>query len=141
MAVPLVACAGGAPLVRPASEDPSNPAAPEGLAAPPSEALTGNAPPPPTPIGDGPVPKGEDEGEDEGHAHGHHHAATAPHAHHAHHAAHPGEGHAHPAAATAPASPIVYSCPMHPEVTQAEPGRCPRCKMKLTPRNLEGDPP
>ena len=27
--------------------------------------------------------------------------------------------------------PVVYSCPMHPEVTSAEPGRCPQCGMKL----------
>jgi FtsP/CotA-like multicopper oxidase with cupredoxin domain len=27
--------------------------------------------------------------------------------------------------------PILYACPMHPEVTSAEPGRCPKCGMKL----------
>jgi len=27
--------------------------------------------------------------------------------------------------------PVVYSCPMHPEVTSAEAGRCPACGMKL----------
>jgi FtsP/CotA-like multicopper oxidase with cupredoxin domain len=27
--------------------------------------------------------------------------------------------------------PVRYSCPMHPEVTSAEPGRCPQCGMKL----------
>jgi FtsP/CotA-like multicopper oxidase with cupredoxin domain len=27
--------------------------------------------------------------------------------------------------------PVVYTCPMHPEVTSAEPGRCPKCGMKL----------
>ena len=25
----------------------------------------------------------------------------------------------------------VYVCPMHPDVTSAEPGRCPRCGMNL----------
>jgi FtsP/CotA-like multicopper oxidase with cupredoxin domain len=27
--------------------------------------------------------------------------------------------------------PVVYSCPMHPEVVQEEPGHCPECGMKL----------
>jgi FtsP/CotA-like multicopper oxidase with cupredoxin domain len=27
--------------------------------------------------------------------------------------------------------PTVYACPMHPEVTSDEPGRCPKCGMKL----------
>jgi FtsP/CotA-like multicopper oxidase with cupredoxin domain len=27
--------------------------------------------------------------------------------------------------------PVVYSCPMHPDVTSEEPGRCPECGMKL----------
>jgi FtsP/CotA-like multicopper oxidase with cupredoxin domain len=36
-----------------------------------------------------------------------------------------------PAAMPAGAGPVVYACPMHPEVTSAEPGRCPKCGMKL----------
>jgi FtsP/CotA-like multicopper oxidase with cupredoxin domain len=33
---------------------------------------------------------------------------------------------------TAPGQgPVLYSCPMHPDVTSAEPGRCPECGMKL----------
>jgi FtsP/CotA-like multicopper oxidase with cupredoxin domain len=31
----------------------------------------------------------------------------------------------------APEGPVVYSCPMHPEVESDGPGRCPRCGMKL----------
>ena len=27
--------------------------------------------------------------------------------------------------------PVLYSCPMHSEVTSQEPGRCPKCSMKL----------
>jgi FtsP/CotA-like multicopper oxidase with cupredoxin domain len=27
--------------------------------------------------------------------------------------------------------PVIYACPMHPEVTSQEPGRCPQCGMKL----------
>ena len=30
-----------------------------------------------------------------------------------------------------PDGPVVYECPMHPDVVQDEPGRCPRCGMML----------
>lgn len=30
-------------------------------------------------------------------------------------------------------APVVYSCPMHPEVREAEPGKCPECGMALRP--------
>jgi FtsP/CotA-like multicopper oxidase with cupredoxin domain len=36
-----------------------------------------------------------------------------------------------PAALPAGAGPVTYACPMHPEVTSTEPGRCPKCGMKL----------
>jgi FtsP/CotA-like multicopper oxidase with cupredoxin domain len=36
-----------------------------------------------------------------------------------------------PAAMPAGAGPVTYACPMHPEVTSPEPGRCPKCGMKL----------
>jgi FtsP/CotA-like multicopper oxidase with cupredoxin domain len=36
-----------------------------------------------------------------------------------------------PAAMPADAGPVTYACPMHPEVTSQEPGRCPKCGMKL----------
>jgi FtsP/CotA-like multicopper oxidase with cupredoxin domain len=36
-----------------------------------------------------------------------------------------------PAAVPEAAGPVTYACPMHPDVTSAEPGRCPRCGMKL----------
>jgi Heavy metal binding domain len=28
---------------------------------------------------------------------------------------------------------VVYTCPMHPEVREKEPGLCPKCRMKLQP--------
>jgi FtsP/CotA-like multicopper oxidase with cupredoxin domain len=34
---------------------------------------------------------------------------------------------------TPASAPAVYACPMHPEVTAAEPGTCPKCGMKLVP--------
>ena len=36
-----------------------------------------------------------------------------------------------PAAMPEGAGPVTYACPMHPEVTSDEPGRCPKCGMKL----------
>jgi FtsP/CotA-like multicopper oxidase with cupredoxin domain len=36
-----------------------------------------------------------------------------------------------PAAMPAGAGPVTYACPMHPEVTGDQPGRCPKCGMKL----------
>ena len=36
-----------------------------------------------------------------------------------------------PAAMPEAAGPVTYVCPMHPDVTSAQPGRCPKCGMKL----------
>jgi uncharacterized membrane protein len=30
---------------------------------------------------------------------------------------------------------MIYTCPMHPEVKQDKPGRCPKCGMELVPQN------
>ncbi len=32
---------------------------------------------------------------------------------------------------------VEYTCPMHPEVVQSEPGSCPECGMNLEPREIE----
>jgi FtsP/CotA-like multicopper oxidase with cupredoxin domain len=32
--------------------------------------------------------------------------------------------------------PVIYTCPMHPEVVRGEPGHCPECSMKLLPSHL-----
>ena len=31
----------------------------------------------------------------------------------------------------------IYTCPMHPEVQQEKPGRCPKCGMSLVPKEVE----
>jgi FtsP/CotA-like multicopper oxidase with cupredoxin domain len=36
-----------------------------------------------------------------------------------------------PAAMPEAAGPVTYVCPMHPDVTSPQPGRCPKCGMKL----------
>ncbi len=41
-----------------------------------------------------------------------------------------------------PSSPIaakvIYTCPMHPEIEQDHPGKCPKCGMTLVPK--KGNP-
>ena len=33
----------------------------------------------------------------------------------------------------APSEATVYTCPMHPEIRESKPGKCPKCGMKLVP--------
>jgi Cu+-exporting ATPase len=37
------------------------------------------------------------------------------------------------------ASKTEYTCPMHPEIVQDEPGSCPKCGMALEPRTVEAE--
>jgi FtsP/CotA-like multicopper oxidase with cupredoxin domain len=46
-----------------------------------------------------------------------------------------------PAAMPEAAGPVTYSCPMHPDVTSAEPGRCPKCGMKLLASQAQAQAP
>jgi hypothetical protein len=32
---------------------------------------------------------------------------------------------------------VIYTCPMHPEVERSEPGTCPKCGMKLVPKQAQ----
>ncbi|MFO7324155.1 MAG: heavy metal translocating P-type ATPase [Pseudomonadota bacterium] len=64
-----------------------------------------------------------------GHGHGDH---GAPHAHGHAHAGTPAHGHAPASAGPAPAG-AVWTCPMHPQIRQAQPGPCPLCGMALEP--------
>lgn len=57
---------------------------------------------------------------------------SAPHVH----APHAGAPHVHTPHANAPAAGTVYTCPMHPEIVQAEPGSCPICGMALEPQTV-----
>jgi hypothetical protein len=41
------------------------------------------------------------------------------------------------APATTTANKTIYTCPMHPEVQQDHPGKCPKCGMTLVPKKAE----
>ncbi len=74
-----------------------------------------------------------------GRAHGHEHA----HSHHAHLHGDPTHHHDDGAAQAVPAAPgTMYTCPMHPQIRQPQPGNCPICGMALEPElpSLEEGP-
>lgn len=66
------------------------------------------------------------------------HAPSCEHGHHATHAHHHSPGHpAQPAVETPTSAPgTIYTCPMHPEIRQEGPGRCPKCGMALEPADI-----
>lgn len=37
-------------------------------------------------------------------------------------------------------APVIYTCPMHPEIEQAGPGSCPKCGMALEPKGVPVTP-
>ena len=45
-----------------------------------------------------------------------------------------------PAAMPAGTGTVTYACPMHPEVTSEQPGRCPKCGMKLLATQVSSAP-
>jgi hypothetical protein len=137
-AVLFVGCA-SQPPARPTAIDPSNPAAQESP-APVLTPLVGpgaaasSPPPASTP------PAAADHG---GHEHG---ASGAPAAPDATVPAEPAPGasgmeHGHDHAKKKPRSKdaMIYTCPMHPEVTSPKPGQCPKCEMKLVPKPAGAD--
>jgi Cu+-exporting ATPase len=65
---------------------------------------------------------------DDTHLHHHEH-----HEHHEHAHRHAAAGHAAQPAAPAAAEGTVYTCPMHPQIRQSQPGNCPICGMALEP--------
>lgn len=66
------------------------------------------------------------------------HAPSCDHGHHATHAHHHPSIHpAKPAVETPPPVPgTIHTCPMHPEIRQEGPGRCPKCGMALEPEGI-----
>lgn len=48
-------------------------------------------------------------------------------------AADPHAGHHHGAAASQPTTRAAFVCPMHPQITSDQPGRCAICNMELKP--------
>jgi predicted RNA-binding Zn-ribbon protein involved in translation (DUF1610 family) len=113
----LAGCAATTPPPRFSAVSPADPDGPEAGTPPPAPALAGEPEAhPPSPSGDTPPAVGC-----EGHSTP---AGTpAPRGHEGHSSAAP--------EATRPAD-QPYSCPIHPEATQASPGSCPKCGMQFS---------
>jgi hypothetical protein len=115
----LAACGSGVPP-RSAALDPSNENGPESMPFSGSSAPTGQ------PVaGDGEL----------AHADQSHTGGSEEHAGHGHGAANVVGTQSSPATQAGSSDrPLTYTCPMHPEVQSAEPGKCPKCGMKLVPK-------
>lgn len=136
-------CAGPAQQL-PAEQDPANPRAPEGQRMAASSALSESAQAPTQATRPGEAHEAHQTTAPEP-ANAHAHAqgqgmgsgrapATTPdaHSHAGVHESHGATGSASGAHAGAqPQTAAVYTCPMHPEVSQPGPGRCPKCGMDL----------
>ena len=66
----------------------------------------------------------------------HHHPAHS----HSGHSSHPAPSEARPTATVPPGMQVEYTCPMHPQVVQDGPGKCPLCGMSLVPLKKSGTP-
>ena len=110
----LAGCARTTPTVL-GPDHPASPDAPVAPVPPPSTTLAVSAPPTAVPRPESPTPSHDRH--DVGHAdHGGHAGA---------------QRHRTEPATTQAQVQTRYTCPMHPEVVSNEPGRCPKCKMKL----------
>ena len=112
------------PKPRPTALDPTNPAAPESLPLRVPSLGEGSSLRTPAETEPASTPAHGNAGD----------GRTQEHGGHAH-----GGGEANPprsgseSKAGGPAT-VLYTCPMHPEVTSSEPGRCPKCGMKVVPK-------
>jgi hypothetical protein len=129
------------PIVEVPATHPASPLAEEAPPAPPSTTLALPAPGDPQPGGDVPhlqldppvmpLPPASSAP-----------ASSAPSARSADQASGNQRDGAPPASAPSPAgAQTVWTCPMHPQIAEPAPGRCPICSMQLAPRKSEGATP
>ncbi len=119
LAIAIGSCAGSGVTARPARTSPLSPEAEEAPTQPVATSLTQD------PLAQEPATS------DTNHAghHGHDHSVT------------PSDPHPQPESSPdAGSAATEYVCPMHPDVHQSGPGRCPRCGMNLVPTTTGSNP-